>query len=642
MKNTIRGLLLAACMLAGTLWANNPVKVHTLGDSTMANYDENATVTRGWGMYVQQFLEGATSINYAKGGRDSRGGYEELWAAAKNNVAAGDYVLIQFAHNDEKNSGMDGLALRDYYLSKGDNAAAAAVDLRGSVPTTTYRANLRKIAEEALAMGAHPVFVGPVCRSYFDGNGKIKRNGRHDLGDNYQVLTDQGPKAGTKLAADDHTMDYAHQMRLLAEEMGLPYIDLTTATRDLYEGYGAANCEKQLFDGAGSTHFNAVGATLAARLCAQMLKQQDILTDYIRLTSELSVTPSEAHLGEAYKGQTLSREFSLSGFDMQPASGKITIAATAGIQLSTNKAEWASQLSIDYTGGTLVQNFYAQVELAEAGALTGTITISQGDKTLSIPVSATAVVLEGGADAKAFWRLEKDASCTVEGPVTAIDEVWKGMVLEKYSAPKGGTDANGNYYTSYPDGIPAGEQPDRKTQRNVIEGSSWPADEIDDNPERYIDFGVKAAPGTQIKVTRIALYVGGAGGSGMMCHVYYSTDGFQTRSTLYAPTKMASNTMNRVEAQPVLTLHEGEELHVRVYPWYDGAATGKTICLSDVLIEGKALDETAIDTSLVSNEVVSTRIYTPDGRRHSRLQPGLNLVRRQMSDGSVLTEKIIQ
>ena len=83
-------------------------KVHTLGDSTMAPYDESATVTRGWGMYFGQFLtNGWTSINYAKGGRDSRGGYTELWQTAKKNVEAGDYVIITFGHNDEKNGGND-------------------------------------------------------------------------------------------------------------------------------------------------------------------------------------------------------------------------------------------------------------------------------------------------------------------------------------------------------------------------------------------------------------------------------------------------------------------------------------------------------------------------------------------------------
>ena len=80
-------------------------KVHTLGDSTMAPYDESATVTRGWGMYFGQFLtNGWTSINYAKGGRDTYTGYSELWQTAQKQVQAGDYVIITFGHNDEKNS----------------------------------------------------------------------------------------------------------------------------------------------------------------------------------------------------------------------------------------------------------------------------------------------------------------------------------------------------------------------------------------------------------------------------------------------------------------------------------------------------------------------------------------------------------
>ena len=88
-------LLLMLCAIAGSA-----KKVHTLGGSTMAPYEENATQTRGWGMYFGNFLtNGWTSADYARGGRDSRGGYNELWQNAKNNVQAGDYVLIQFAQN---------------------------------------------------------------------------------------------------------------------------------------------------------------------------------------------------------------------------------------------------------------------------------------------------------------------------------------------------------------------------------------------------------------------------------------------------------------------------------------------------------------------------------------------------------------
>ena len=98
MKTKLLLLIPLAVMLCS---ASNGKKVHTLGDSTMAPYDESATVTRGWGMYFGNFLtNGWSSINYARGGRDSRGGYEELWQTAKKQVTEGDYVIITFGHND--------------------------------------------------------------------------------------------------------------------------------------------------------------------------------------------------------------------------------------------------------------------------------------------------------------------------------------------------------------------------------------------------------------------------------------------------------------------------------------------------------------------------------------------------------------
>ena len=98
------------------------------------------------------------------------------------------------------------------------------------MPATTYKEYLGLIATEAMELGAHPIFVAPVCRSYFT-DGVIRRNGRHDLGDSYKVLTADGPADGTPLTADDHTMDYAYQMKVLAEEMSPRYIYLTTAAR---------------------------------------------------------------------------------------------------------------------------------------------------------------------------------------------------------------------------------------------------------------------------------------------------------------------------------------------------------------------------------------------------------------------------
>ena len=608
--------------------ASSAKKVHTLGDSTMAPYDESATVTRGWGMYFGNFLtNGWTSINYAKGGRDSRGGYNELWQTTKKNVEAGDYVIITFGHNDEKNSGMDGYALKAYYESIDDATAAAAVDLRGTVPSTTYKEWLGKIVDEVKALGATPIICSPVCRSYFSGS-KIKRNGRHDLGDSYKVLTEQGPKDGTKLAADDHTMDYAYHSELLAKEKGVSFIDLTTATATLYESYGDAKCHEYLFDGQGSTHFNTTGALLVARECARLMKAQGIMADDITLPTDLTVSPATGDLGEAYKGQTLTKEFTLNGFGLSPEEGSVSITASEGIQLSTDKTNWQQSLTATYTASTLVQTFYAQVVLSENGDFNGTITITQGDKTIEIPVTATAVVLEGGAEVNAYWRLEKDDTYELTGPATPIAQSFQGMYVQRYSNP--------NAKTEWPEWT--GYDASRKMQRNLIAGDAWPADEIDDNPDRYIQWGIKPSAGMELKIDLISLFVAGCGGNGMCCHIYYSTDNFETRTTIFEMKKMPANNPQFVETKPVLTVKDGQELLVRVYPWYNGAATGKTICLSDLTIHGIAVDTTTgISQLSTANSQQPIAFFTLDGREQPSLRRGMNIVR--MADGT--TKKII-
>ena len=628
MKAKIVTLLTAALMVCtATVGAK---KVHTLGDSTMAPYDESATVTRGWGMYFGNFLtNGWTSINYAKGGRDSYGGYNELWQTAKKNVEAGDYVIITFAHNDEKNSGMDGYQLKAYYERIGDAAAAAAVDLRGSIPSTTYKQNLAKIVDEAKALGATPIICSPVCRSYFNGS-KIRRNGRHDLGDSYKVLTEKGPVDGPKLAEDDHTMDYAYHSEQLAKEKGVSFIDLTNATKTLYESYGnQQKCEAALFDGQGSTHFNTTGALLVARECARLMKAQGILANDITLPTDLTVSPATGDFGEAYKGQGLQKEFTINGFGLSPEEGTVTIEATSGIGLSFDKQAWQPSLSVSYTASTLIKTFYAQVMLTENGDFNGKITVRQGSKTIEIPVTATAVVLEGGAEVKAYWRLEKDDSYELTGPANVIGERFQGMYVQRYSNP--------NAATVWPDWT--GYDASRKMQRNLLTGDVWPADEIDDNPDRYIQWGVKPSAGMDLKIDLISLFVSGCGGNGMCCHVYYSTDNFETRTTIFEYKKMPANNPQFVEAKPVLTVKDGQELLVRVYPWYNGTSTGKTICLSDLTIHGMAVDAGGTGIQTVSSQSqAGGRCYDLLGRSHTSLRSGLNIVRT--NDGSI--KKIIK
>lgn len=611
----------AAAVAACTALCVQARKVHTIGDSTMATYDPNTTVTRGWGQMFQQFFKGDVTVNNrAKNGASSKSFYKEsaYWQSVKKQIEPGDYVLIQFAHNDEKSNGCDGDELKAYYQSIGDEAKANACDYRGTTASGTYKDYLRKYVEETRALGATPVLVGAICRKYFDGS-TIRRNGRHDLGDKFDKIEGGKLTTGNKVAADDHTYDYPYQMQEVAKELGVQYLDLTTATKELYESYGDAKANALLFDGNGSTHTSAMGATLIARLAAQLMQKAGILSENINLTSDLSVNPSTVDLGQAYKGQTVVREVSVNGFDLVPADGNVSITVSNGLKISANGSDYSSTATLTYKEGNLIGSFKTSYEFAAAGDINESITVSCGDKTVTIPVVGKCVELADGVAASAYWRLEKDDNCTVEGPVDPVGETYSEMKLQKYSSP--------NANTTWPEGT--GFDATRKTQRNIIEGESWPAGEIDEVSTRWIEFAVKPAKGTTFNVNEISLYVCGCGGNGMHCKIYYSKEADFANAVNIADFSgsMKANDMMEVKATPVIELSEGETLRLRVYPWYGSAATGKTICLSDVKVAGVAVSATNGVKSVENSELKPEKIYySLDGIRQNGILDGLNIV----------------
>lgn len=624
----------AAALLVSPLAADAAKKVHTIGDSTMANYDESATVTRGWCQYLQQFLTGIEVNNRGKAGASSKSFYKEaaFWTSVKTQMQPGDYVVIQFAHNDEKTSGMDGDELKAYYTSIGDTEKATSTDYRGTTPTTTYKEYLRKYVNETREAGCTPIFCGPICRMYFSGN-TIRRNGRHDLGDSFSKLTDNGVLEKQSVPADDHSMDYVYQMKSVAEEMNVPFIDLTTGTADLYVSYGDTPCHELLGDGDGSTHLSATGAALIARKFASLCKDAGVLSEYVNLTSELGVTPASGNLGEGYKGQTLSGEFMLTGFDLVPSKGQVSITSTGAVEVSTDKLTWASSATLDYDAATLINRFYARVPLVNEGVNEGVITVTAGDKTLTIPVSGTGVELSGGAEVCAYWRLEKDDSYELSGPATVIPENWQGMYVQRY--------ANPNANTIWPE--ETGFEASRKTQRNLIEGDKWPGGEIDEVSTRYVEFGLTAMPETTLKIDEISYYMCGCGGNGMCVHVYYSTDDdFANPRLIYSKEKMPANTMLDGKVTPVITLDSGKSLRLRFYPWYNGEATGKTLCISDVKIHGYTFsaDNSALE-NVISETPAETSYYTVQGIRIDNPTSGFYIVRDTFADGSIKTRKMI-
>lgn len=636
MKKFFTTLLASAFALGATPLADAAKKVHTIGDSTMADYNESATVTRGWCQYLQQFFDGITVNNRGKNGASSKSFYEEaaFWKSVKSQMQEGDYVLIQFSHNDEKTQGMDGDEVKAYYTSIGDAATAAATDYRGTCPNTTYKEYLRKYVNETRAMGCTPILVGPVCRMYFSGN-TIRRNGRHDLGDGFSVVTSTGIKTGQKVAATDHSMDYPYQMQEVAKELDVPYVDLTTATADLFLSYGDADCHSILGDGDGSTHLSATGATLIGRRFAQLCQEQGILTEYIRLSSELSVTPANGDMGKAYQGQTVTKEFMITGFSLTPATGKAELTCEGAVEISADGVNWASTLSLPYEGSTLLQRFQARMTISKEGENAASINVKAGDKTAVIPVVATGVELGGGVEVNAYWRLEKDDKCELTGSADVVEQNWHGMEMQKYSAP--------NAATTWPEWT--GFDASRKTQRNVIEGQAWPAGEIDEVSTRYIEFGLKAAEGTELKIDKLSYFVCGCGGNGMCLKSYYVIDDDMGSAPLIFEMKnMPANNMQYVEASPVISLQPGQKVSVRFYPWYSSAANAKTLCISDVTIHGYAsgIGQSGLADVITSSTPVNSDYYTLQGIQVTApVEGGLYIVRDTYADGQVKCSKRI-
>lgn len=576
MKSVLSKLCVVALIFCSIISANAQITLHTIGDSTMATYDESTSDIRGWGMMFQQFFNaGVTVNNRAKNGASSKSFYMEApyWTTVKQQIKSGDYVIIQFAHNDEKNGGLDG----------GTDPANPinGTDYRGTNPQTTYKDYLRKYIDETRALNATPILATSMCRKYFSA-GTITRKGLHDLGPDFS------------LPATDHTYDYTYAMKEVATEKGVQLIDLTTLTKSLVESYGDAASTAQLYVSADSTHPTALLGTLTARLCAQEMVKQNILAANINTSTDVLINPTNCDFGDAYTGQTITKEVTITGFDLQPAAGTFSLSVDSGFLIAANKTDtFNSSITMNYTGGNLAfTKFYISATQSVGGNKTGTLTVTNGSVTKIVPLTANFITLTGGTEVNLIWGLTVNNSYVLQGPATVLDQSHVGLSVQSYAAPAN----SANSSTTWPAG--SGYDTARKTQRNEPTGGSWPAGEIDEVSTRYTQFGISPAAGTELNVDLISLYVGGAGGNGMRCRISYSIDDFVTTSVVGELTSMTSNTMYAVSKIPVLKIPYGKTLKVRVYPWYNTAAatTGKRICLSDVRIHGVALPATNLDT----------------------------------------------
>ena len=222
------------------------VNIWVIGDSTAANKKPEVAPETGWGMVLQEYFNDEVKVhNHAANGRSSKSFLTEgRWRSVMDSLKKGDYVVIQFGHNDEKP----------------DTA-------RHTDPFTSYQKMLKFYIEESRSKGAVPVICSSIVRRHFDAEGNLKNT--HG--------------------------DYIVASRQAAEENGAYFIDMEAKTRKLVTDAGREGSKSIfLFCKPGeypnrpngiqdSTHLNGSGAHKIAGLFVEGMREVKLpVVEYLK------------------------------------------------------------------------------------------------------------------------------------------------------------------------------------------------------------------------------------------------------------------------------------------------------------------------------------------------------------------------
>ena len=240
-------LLLSLLIISGFTPDQDKIQVFLIGDSTLANKAPGDAPETGWGMVFQDFFTDKVKVeNHAQNGRSTKSFINEgRWATVTKNLKAGDWVFIQFGHNDSKDK---------------DTSRYAAAN-------TDYKKNLIRFINETRAKGGNPVLITPVMRRRFDEKGTF---------------------------IDTHA-DYPAAVKAVAKEQKVPLIDLHALSQEVIVQHGVEGSKalfmhveagyypkfpKGLVD---DTHFSAYGGKIMSGLVAKSVQTQNLdLKKYLK------------------------------------------------------------------------------------------------------------------------------------------------------------------------------------------------------------------------------------------------------------------------------------------------------------------------------------------------------------------------
>ena len=232
---------------SGSDSSGNKITVFTIGDSTMANKKAEVAPETGWCQAFPVFVDQGVEIkNRAVNGRSTKSFITEgRWKSVLDSLREGDYVFIQFGHNDQK--------IQD--------------STRYAEPFTTYRKNLERFVCETREKGAIPILFTSIVRRKFENGFLVDTHG-----------------------------DYPVVVRQLAAEWKVPLVDLQLLTAGAVTALGdetsrnfylwTPQTEKFPQGRKDDTHLKLEGATLVAKLAAQQLiSLNNSLAKHIKTTN---------------------------------------------------------------------------------------------------------------------------------------------------------------------------------------------------------------------------------------------------------------------------------------------------------------------------------------------------------------------
>jgi hypothetical protein len=346
---------------------------------------------------------------------------KSFWQCVMDSLHAGDYVILSFGHNDQKsNNGYLTWRTSEYGTS------------------SEYDVYMGKMINEAKAKGAQVIIASSICRNLWNGN-------------QLTVLAqiDGSEAQGTTAEASNHDFDFPFGAQYVANQYGLPFINLTAETKKLLEGYGSKSAASVFYGNGGTTHTSELGARAVAMIADSILLELGVMTRYIKAdeidipwysgggSTETIVADSTVWVFSGYEAASVIDSLhEQNGLYLRGAA-----TSNHGFTVSNTNSAYKNQTFSNGAAVSCAQYMSTSAVTPSLGGLTAGAAVTNSDDrcaavNTSCPGTFYAMYYMTKSSDGRYVALSFDGETMASKPTTEIEN---RVVELKYHAEKGGT-----------------------------------------------------------------------------------------------------------------------------------------------------------------------------------------------------------